>query len=510
MDLFRYEEQDGKKYLVYEKREEDTQDRFTMEMLSNNRIEGLVPFSYIQIDHEIYMKYNVTGLKSMKELFSGKINRKTILSILGSLSDAVLRAEDYMLEVSSYLFDESFIYVNPANMKVSMVVLPVVRDGEQPENFLKRLLFDIPYDEAEDCSYVAELVSFLGGGKSFSMQSFREQISIMKHRKISEKRESPKKVSLGKKTEGIRRDIYTPPMPMPIGDRDEDATTAFTPQTQKEKENSLKKTDPVKRGGNGHLKTSEELIGKMDVIYADPAEEESEGKKFGIFGKKDKGEKKPLFGKKQEKKVETLSGNTGKMPLAGLKIPGMDIPGKIMNQGQEEKERKDLADMPGGKVSIPAQKVEIRQQENRKMDFGDTVNIEHYDDQDETLMLHPEPEQPVKPQTGEIPVRQEYPRQRYLLHRCRTDENFEIRGDIVRVGRSSSVSDICIPGNPGIGRIHVILYVRDGQVFIADNGSKNKTFVDGTELKPEDPPMLLLSGSKIKMSDEEFEFRISR
>ncbi len=504
MDLFRYDEQDGKKYLIYEKREKDVLDTFTMEMLSNNRIEGIVPFSYIQIDHEIHMKYNVTGLKSMMELFSGKINRKTILNILGSMADAVLKAEDYMLESSSYLFDESFIYVDTENMKVSMVVLPLERSGEKPENFLKRLLFDIPYDESEDCSYVAELVSFLGSGKSFSMQSFREQISEMKHRRMQEKKEPVKNAILGEKSGEARRDIYTPPMR--AGRRDEDMT-AFIPQTEKEKLSV--KPDTAKKGGKSHLKNSEDLIGKMDVIYSDMSEEEPEGKRFGIFGKKEKGEKKLLFGKKQEKKSGVLSGATGKMPLAGLKIPGMDLPGKILNQEQEEK-KADRIDMPVKQISIPAQKVEIRCQENLEMDFGDTVNIETYDDKDETLMLHPEPEQPEKPHPGEIPVRQEHPRQRFLLHRCRTDENFEIRGDIVRVGRSSSVSDICIPGNPGIGRIHVVLYVRDGQVFIADNGSKNKTFVDGTELKPEDPPMLLLSGSKIKMSDEEFEFRISR
>ena len=78
------------------------------------------------------------------------------------------------------------------------------------------------------------------------------------------------------------------------------------------------------------------------------------------------------------------------------------------------------------------------------------------------------------------------------------------------MGRSPSISEICISGNRGVGRVHAVLYVRNGQVYIADNNSKNKTFVDGEELKPGDSPKMLLSGSKIKLGTEELEFRISR
>ena len=340
MGLFSEAELDGDNFLVYDKREAEEVDVVTLKMCLNNRIEGLAPITYAHGEPDrgwpASYVYHITGLKTAKEILSETVSRNQILQIMESLADAVLQADNYMLEVSEYVFDEKYIYINPLDMKVSMVVLPIKRQGTSLEEFLKKLLFDAQYDQTEDCRYVASLIRTFGEEQGFSLERFREKVQRLREEK---------------------------------------------PEAQKRENYDMRQTED---------------------------------------------------------------------------------------------------------------------------------EVEKEDDRDETLMLHPEPEQPVKPQTGEISVRQEHPRQRYLLHRCRTDENFEIRGDIVRVGRSSSVSDICIPGNPGIGRIHVILYVRDGQVFIADNGSKNKTFVDGTELKPEDPPMLLLSGSKIKMSDEEFEFRISR
>ena len=72
------------------------------------------------------------------------------------------------------------------------------------------------------------------------------------------------------------------------------------------------------------------------------------------------------------------------------------------------------------------------------------------------------------------------------------------------------MSEICISDNPGIGRLHAIFRVYKGQVYIEDNGSKNKTYVDGNLVKPGESPRLLLSGSKIRLADEEFEIRVAQ
>ena len=44
MVAFNYEEQEVKEYLVYNKRTEDKIDPLTMEMMANNKIDGLIPF----------------------------------------------------------------------------------------------------------------------------------------------------------------------------------------------------------------------------------------------------------------------------------------------------------------------------------------------------------------------------------------------------------------------------------------------------------------------------------
>lgn len=488
LDLFRHEEQEGKRYLIYEKREEDVLDSFTMEMLSNNKIEGLAPFSCIRMDRDVEMKYNITGLITLQELFSSTIAKQKFLGILESLAENVLRAEEYMLDVSSYILDESFIYTDPEGNKVFMIVLPIRREGEKPEAFLKRLLVDVKYDETEDCSYIALLINFLRNENSFSMKDFREQIVRFKKNSLPEEnREQSRKGSsdnqivnkqehLKKEEEGGQLSPHSDwKIPVPP---DED------PYDKHKKSASTE-----------HGSLSREKKKDFDQIFHDH-EEEPDKKKKGWFSKKEKNEKKEkkrFFGKKKEKDSDSNSsdGIPAKPPLGGIAIPGMDLIGKLQ---AERKENEELNDQISGKrqpLPIPAQYVDMDRKEVDQEDIGETV----YMDEDSEAPTEFEEEKA--------------PRQKFVLYRCSTQEIFEIKGDVVRVGRSPSISEICISGNRGVGRVHAVLYVRDGQVYILDNNSKNKTFVDEKELKP-DQPVMLLSGSKIRLGTEELEFRISR
>ena len=94
MTAFTYEEQGNKKYLVYEKMPEDTLDTLTLEMISNNQIEGLAPTNHIQIDDHFFMKYDITGCKSLREYLQGTISRKQLFDIMESIADTAIEAED--------------------------------------------------------------------------------------------------------------------------------------------------------------------------------------------------------------------------------------------------------------------------------------------------------------------------------------------------------------------------------------------------------------------------------
>ena len=67
--------------------------------------------------------------------------------------------------------------------------------------------------------------------------------------------------------------------------------------------------------------------------------------------------------------------------------------------------------------------------------------------------------------------------------------------------------DFCIPDNNSVSRKHANIVCKDGIYYIVDNNSTNYTFVNGNKINP-NQEVKLNSGDKIKLADEEFEFRM--
>lgn len=92
------------------------------------------------------------------------------------------------------------------------------------------------------------------------------------------------------------------------------------------------------------------------------------------------------------------------------------------------------------------------------------------------------------------------------LERIRTGEKKTITLTNFLLGRDGNHTDYAIHGNDTIGRIHAEIIREHGRWYIRDLKSKNKTYVNGKELRP-DVRTLLQDGDRIALSDEEFIFQ---
>lgn len=88
------------------------------------------------------------------------------------------------------------------------------------------------------------------------------------------------------------------------------------------------------------------------------------------------------------------------------------------------------------------------------------------------------------------------------LIRKATKEQFFLTKEITKVGRSRENVDIYITDNTSIGRIHAILYLQNGRVFIEDQNSKNGTFLNAHRVTGREE---VTSGAHLSMSNEDFE-----
>ena len=91
------------------------------------------------------------------------------------------------------------------------------------------------------------------------------------------------------------------------------------------------------------------------------------------------------------------------------------------------------------------------------------------------------------------------------LRRSSNNEKILLDKPIFRIGKERSYVDYCISGNPTISRSHADIIGRNGQFFIVDNNSTNHTYVNG-EMIPSNTEIPLSHGTKIRLSNEDFEF----
>lgn len=501
MCSFTYEEQGDKRYLIYEKNADDRMDILTLEMMSNNRIEGLVPVNYTQVDDFFYMKYDITGLQCLREIFQKPVNRNRFFPILESILDAAMMAEEYMLPLSSYVLNPDYMYVDLSARKVYMVALPIQRSEASLERFLKQLLLDIQYDSTEDCSYVAILSNLLSSLKPFSAGALKERIAYLK-----------KKEGKGGKTEEPSVGVHEAVKPQQISPSSQ-APYGRQPVSESQPQGNgfLQKIQPQGINGQAGGKAKPGILGRgraldaekqrcFDILFSDEDEGTSGKEKKGLFFKRDKSEKSGKTeteedGKKEKKgfwkKKKKEPGTIPEMEalLGGIQIPGVNPPARKQEEARPETgSNRTNGEPPRYDVAIPVQKVEMDRVSVEMEYAGETVYLGA--EEDETIYL----EENAAP--------------KFILVRCSTNETFLIKGTGVRIGRSPATTEICITGNQGIGRVHAILHVQDGEVFIEDNHSKNKTYVNGERIMPENPPCRLEPGSRIRLGNEEFEFWI--
>lgn len=92
------------------------------------------------------------------------------------------------------------------------------------------------------------------------------------------------------------------------------------------------------------------------------------------------------------------------------------------------------------------------------------------------------------------------------LIRRKNGETVTISKPGFSIGKERSKVDFCVPDNNSISRNHASIVYKGGVYYIVDNNSTNFTYVNGNKITARQE-VRLNSGDKIKLADEEFEFR---
>ncbi len=464
--MLTYESQGTSTFLVYCMQEEENIDSMSMGMISNNKIEGVLPFQFSQLNEKRYLKYNVSAKITLRQYFEGVVNRERLLLVMDRIASIVLNAEDYMLESSAFLWNEDYIFVDTGSKEIFLICLPV---EEQKENinigqFLREILLSVQFDQSENCDYVARLLGFFNTESNFGLLDFKKLLTEIKSSCIG------KVGYAGRQNTGSQE------------------YSSRSASSDPEPEKRVDKAEPSGSVGSGRWAGPEGIRipgtgGKLAPDTEKKVEEKKEEKKhFSLFGgkepkeKRDKKAEKASKGGKKQKSGGTLPGGFG-----GMRIPGQPEEISISGRGDPASEpirpegRMETYGQPSFRSYGDAQdKTELLDETTELLDSGMTQVGGAWLELLESMM-------PGAPE--------------------RVDLNFA--KPFITVGRLSSDEkrpDVAFPGEfRKIGRQHARIERRGMNYYIIDLGSVNHTLLNGQELAP-NREYQLLDGMEIALT----------
>ena len=175
VDNFKFEKQGAYTFLTYSIGEKDLIDNVGIGMITNNKIGGLLPMIYTQMDDNKYFKYNITSKVSLREFFSGVVNKERLVKAFISILTAVSNTEEYMLDQKNLVFDIDYIFVNVSTNEAEMICIPLVSDkkeGTDILSFFKTILFSVRFDQNESNDYIGKIMNYLNSSSELQSQVF--------------------------------------------------------------------------------------------------------------------------------------------------------------------------------------------------------------------------------------------------------------------------------------------------------------------------------------------------
>ena len=94
----------------------------------------------------------------------------------------------------------------------------------------------------------------------------------------------------------------------------------------------------------------------------------------------------------------------------------------------------------------------------------------------------------------------------YLI-RIKNNERIALDRPIFRIGKKRNYVDYLVSDNNAVSRTHASIINNNGEFFIVDTNSTNYTYVDGKMIQS-NVQVPLAHGAKIRLANEDFEFRM--
>lgn len=557
---FTYENQGNNTYLVYKIGASDNVDTMSLGMITNNKIDGIVPTLFTQSDTDRFIKYNISAKVSAKEFLSGVVNKKRLLGVFISVLKAIKSTEEYMIDARSLLIDLEHIYVDVSKCDAMLVCLPLVRQNESVNipMFFKQIMFSTQFDQDENCDYVAQIINYLNSTPVFSVEAFEKLLMDIDADNLN--------IAASKAVVGQQKPVQPQsqsqsqqPKPMqPAMNQLKNAQVQTNMpsqgkmQSQRETQSANNVVQPnqvnfavpnMNPQNQNRINNNVQMGTNISGTYVETTSE----KQMSMFGllthyskenkqiyERQKAQRKAQ--KEAEKNGAAMPGQNVKASNASFAIPGQPQqqrpqsaqaqPQPVMPQqpqqqfvqpqrqftqsNQPQRQFAQPQPMPQAQQK-PVQQVQPQPVQNQNTNTGMTgnpsvppqilENMTKAGNFGETTVLG------VGSEAGETTVlgaSQAQIIKPYLL-RIKNNERIELNKPVFRIGKERSYVDYFVSDNTAVSRSHANIINRDNDFYIVDTNSTNHTYVNGSMIQS-NVETKIEHGTKIRLANEDFEF----
>lgn len=162
-------------YLVYTLTIFEEVDSMAVGMITNNKMEHVLPISFHQIDSQRYFRYNISSKVSLQKYLVGTLDKNRVFNMFRSICEAYTLMDEFLLDSAAFILDPRYLFVEPATGEVSLVYLATTEERNEPDmmGFFKRLLISIKPELSDGCAnLIGAILTYLNSSDHFSFEEF--------------------------------------------------------------------------------------------------------------------------------------------------------------------------------------------------------------------------------------------------------------------------------------------------------------------------------------------------
>lgn len=508
MSIFTIENQGVNTYLVYKVRGEDKLDSLSFGMLTNNKIKGVAPILFTQMDSEKYLKYNISSKIPVSTYMKGTITRKKLLGVFSGISSAVMAAEEYMIDTSLFILDSDYIYVDATTNETILICLPVINcehEGIDLQTFYKQIMYSSQFDQNENCDYIAPIINYLNSTSVFSAFDFKGMVD-----------------NLNFPRNKAAQSAYISKSSIPERTPERNSETQFVTQVSQSHKSSFSErstevipanlSEPVPLYAEENLNSSNKALPPVPHKATKASKANTKVKSSSSNNEKEitlvtlltkfskenlelyKAQKGKANSEKDEKTKSSKSKK--KTPVLDFAIPG-ENPSLTAEAPDKRVPTQESADLNKNKLQMSA-----KESQNSYHIAKSRATTPQTNNGETTVLISPGETTVLGASSVAVNIR----RTAYLI-RVKSGEAIAINKPRFRIGKERSYVDYFIGDNTAISRSHADIVERGGRYYIADMNSTNGTFVNGMVV-PGGEEAEIEAGARIRLANEEFEFEI--